>query len=136
MATGGAKKRILIIEDEREISHILKLRLESAGYEVLQAFDGEQGYKMAVGQKPDLILLDLILPQKGGLQVLDDLKADAKHRKIPVILITGLAQELEDVRKGALMADGYFLKPFDSLELMAAIAASFDKGTSRRNSRA
>jgi DNA-binding response OmpR family regulator len=116
------KKRILIIEDEREISLILKLRLEAVGYEVTQAFDGQDGYEKATTQDPDLILLDLILPKKGGLQVLDDLKADPAFKKIPVILITGLAQELDQVKDGALKADGYFLKPFDSIELMAAIA--------------
>ena len=115
------KKRILIIEDEREISLILKLRLEATGYEGVQSFDGEDGYEKAATQKPDLILLDLILPRKGGLQVLDDLKSDPKYKHIPVIIITGLAQELDEVREGALKADGYFLKPFDSVELLAAI---------------
>jgi len=126
------KKRILIIEDEREISIILKLRLEASGYEVIQAFDGEDGYEKAVGQQPDLILLDLILPKKGGLQVLDDLKADPRHKKIPIILITGLAQELDEVKDGALKADGYFLKPFDSIELMSAIAGCFKSAPPRK----
>jgi len=115
------KKCILIIEDEREISLILKLRLEAAGYKVVQSFDGEDGYDKAATQKPDLILLDLILPRKGGLQILDDLKADRRYRHIPVIIITGLAQELDEVREGALKADGYFLKPFDSAELLTVI---------------
>ncbi len=115
------KKRILIIEDEREISLILKLRLEAMGYEVLQSFDGEDGYEKVATQNPDLILLDLILPRKGGLQVLDDLKSDPKYKHIPIIIITGLAQELDEVKEGALKADGYFLKPFDSVELLAAI---------------
>ncbi len=119
------KKCILIIEDEREISLILKLRLEAAGYEVLQSFDGEDGYEKATTQKPDLILLDLILPRKGGLQVLDDLKSDPKYKHIPIIIITGLAQELDEVREGALKADGYFLKPFDSVELLATIKDCF-----------
>ncbi len=120
------KKRILIIEDEKEISLILKLRLEAAGYEVLQAFDGEDGYEKASTQDPDLILLDLILPRKGGLQILDDLKSDPKYKHIPVIIITGLAQDLDEVREGALKADGYFLKPFDSVELLAAIKDCFN----------
>ncbi len=124
------KKCILIIEDEKEISLILKLRLEAAGYEVLQSFDGEDGYEKATTQKPNLILLDLILPRKGGLQVLDDLKSDPKYRHIPVIIITGLAQELDEVREGALKADGYFLKPFDSVELLATIKDCFGAGSS------
>ncbi len=116
------KKRVLIIEDEREISLILKMRLENAGYEVLQAFDGEDGLESAKTEAPDLILLDLILPKIGGLQILEELKNDEKFKKIPIILVTGLAQELDEVRYGALKADGYFLKPFDTMELMTAIA--------------
>jgi DNA-binding response OmpR family regulator len=119
------KKCILIIEDEKEISLILKMRLESAGYEVRQAFDGDEGLEMAATNAPDLILLDLILPKRGGLQVLDEIKKNNATKKTPVILVTGLAQELEEVRKGALKADGYFLKPFDSVELMATIADFF-----------
>jgi len=124
------KRRILIIEDEREISLILKLRLEAAGYEVVQSFDGEDGYDKAATQKPDLILLDLILPRKGGLQILDELKADRRYKDIPVIIITGLAQDLDEVREGALKADGYFLKPFDSVELLAAIKNRLKGGSS------
>jgi two-component system response regulator VicR len=116
------KKRILIIEDEREISLILKMRLENAGYDVRQAYDGDEGLTMVKADVPDLILLDLILPKRGGLQVLDEIKKDKDSNKIPVILVTGLAQELDEVRKGALRADGYFLKPFDSVELLATIA--------------
>jgi DNA-binding response OmpR family regulator len=116
------KKRILIIEDEREISLILKMRLENAGYDVKQAFDGEEGLNMVKADVPDLILLDIILPKRGGLQVLDDIKKDKSSEKIPVILVTGLTQEIEEVRKGALRADGCFLKPFDSVELLATIA--------------
>jgi DNA-binding response OmpR family regulator len=116
------KKRILIIEDEREISLILKMRLENAGYDVRQAYDGEEGLDMVKADIPDLVLLDLILPKRGGLQVLDEIKKNKASRQIPVILVTGLAQELEEVRKGALRADGYFLKPFDSVELLATIA--------------
>jgi DNA-binding response OmpR family regulator len=128
------KKKVLIVEDEREISHILRLRLEASGYEVIQAFDGEEGYEKAVSQEPDIVLLDLILPKKGGLQVLEELKSDPKRKKTPVILITGLAQELDEVRDGAQKADGYFLKPFDSVELLAAIADCLKNGPSSKGS--
>lgn len=115
------KKCILIIEDEREISLILKMRLENAGYNVQQAYDGEEGLDMVRSAAPDLVLLDLILPKRGGLQVLEDIKGDKSSGLIPVILVTGLAQELAEVRRAALRADGYFLKPFDFVELLAAI---------------
>ena len=116
------KKRILIIEDEKEISLIMKMRLEAAGYEVLQAFDGADGLQKAKTASPDLILLDLILPKMSGAQILDELKEDRLHRKMPVIIVTGLAQELGTIKSSAAKAEAYFLKPFDTVELMATIA--------------
>ena len=124
------KKRILIIEDEREISLIMKMRLEAAGYEVLQAFDGADGLEKAKTGQPDLVLLDLILPKISGLQILDDLKSDSHSSRVPVIIVTGLAQELESVKASVAKAEAYFLKPFDTVELMATIA-DFLKDPSR-----
>jgi DNA-binding response OmpR family regulator len=119
------KKRILIIEDEREISLILKMRLENAGYEVQQAFDGDEGLDRAKNERPDVILLDIILPRRTGIQILEELKSDPDFKMIPIILITGLAREFDDYREGDIKADGYFLKPFDSSELLATISGFF-----------
>ncbi|MFH0877796.1 MAG: response regulator [Candidatus Omnitrophota bacterium] len=116
------KKRILIIEDEREISLIVKLRLQANGYEVLEAFDGQEGLDMAKSMIPDLILLDLVLPKIGGMQILEELKGDEQYRKIPIVVVTGISQEAMGLKTSLEKADAYFLKPFDSVELMAAIA--------------
>jgi two-component system response regulator VicR len=116
------KKRILVIEDEREIALIIKMRLEVNGYEVFQAFDGDDGLHQVKACAPDLILLDLVLPKTSGTQVLKELKNDAQYKDIPIIIVTGLAQDTFGVKDAAEQADAYFLKPFDSVELMATIA--------------
>lgn len=116
------KKRILVIEDEREISMIMRMRLESLGYEVVEAFDGIQGLKIAKACLPDLILLDLVLPKMAGTQVLAELKKEEKYKKIPVIIVTGLAPDATNDQEILAQADAFFLKPFDTIELMATIA--------------
>lgn len=116
------KKRILVIEDEREIAMIMRMRLESLGYEVVEAFDGVQGLKKAKGCSPDLILLDLVLPKMAGTQVLAELKKEEKYKKIPVIIVTGLAPDATNDQEILAQADAFFLKPFDTIELMATIA--------------
>lgn len=116
------KKRILVIEDEREIAMIMRMRLESLGYEVMEAFDGVEGLKKAKSASPDLILLDLVLPRMAGTQVLEELKKDEKYSKIPVIIVTGLAQDATNNSAIIAKADAFFLKPFDTIELMATIA--------------
>lgn len=116
------KKRILLIEDEHEISLIMKMRLESGGYEVREAFDGQEGLKAARSWKPDLILLDLVLPKMSGTQILKELKEDEKYKHIPIVIVTGLSQDVFNVKEATTKADAFFLKPFDSVELMATIA--------------
>jgi DNA-binding response OmpR family regulator len=116
------KKRILVIEDEREISLIMRMRLEASGYEVLEAVDGQDGLDQARKRSPDLILLDLVLPKMAGTQVLDELKRDEKYKNIPVIIVTGLTQDTAHHQASIAKADAFFLKPFDTVELMAAIA--------------
>ena len=122
------KKRILVIEDEHEIALIIKMRLEISGYDVIQAFDGQDGLKKAKTLSPDLILLDLVLPKVGGEQILNELKDDDKYKSIPIIVVTGLAQDAFSIKDYISKADAYFLKPFDSVELLATIA-DFLKGS-------
>ncbi len=116
------KKKVLVIEDEREISTIMRMRLEAAGYDVLQACDGEEGLKTAKSCSPDLILLDLVLPKVAGTQVLDELKADKDYSSIPIIIVTGLSQDAVKQQSSIPKADAFFLKPYDTVELMATIA--------------
>ena len=115
-----AKQTILIIEDEQTILKAIQIALEEAGFAVLTAIDGESGEKAAQEGKPDLILLDIILPRKNGLDVLKGLKASDDTRYIPVILLTNLS-DTETVSQGvALGARGYLVKANYSLDEVVA----------------
>ncbi len=107
---------ILVIEDEQTILKAISIALEEAGFKVLSAIDGETGEQMAVTQAPDLILLDIILPRKNGLDVLKGLKGNEATSAIPVILLTNLS-DTETVSQGvALGARGYLVKANYSLD--------------------
>jgi len=113
--------RILIIEDEKLTVELLKLNLCEEGFDIIAAFDGEEGLKKAQQEKPDLIILDLMLPKINGLEVCKILKNDVKTRNIPVVMLTcrtDMEVKLEGFQKGA---DDYIVKPFDQRELLARI---------------
>ncbi|MDP3937781.1 MAG: response regulator [Deltaproteobacteria bacterium] len=115
------KKRILSVEDEPAIQKTLKLRLEASGYEVLCATDGAEGLELARQEKPDLIILDLMLPKRDGNSVCRLLKFDQRYREIPILMLTarGLQKDRETgVKMGA---DAYLTKPYDSVELIATV---------------
>ena len=102
--------KILFVEDEPTLQKELKEILEQEKVKIVSAFDGEQGLKAAQTEKPDLILLDLILPKKDGFEVLKDLKADEKTKNIPVIVLTNL-EGIGDVEKALeLGATTYLVK--------------------------
>lgn len=104
------KKKILLIEDDKYIFRAYKDGLEHAGFEVIGASDGAEGVTEAKDKKPDLILLDLILPIKNGFEVLEEIKMDDTTKNIPVIILSNLGQE-SDVEKGnALGAEDYLIK--------------------------
>lgn len=84
-------KKILIVEDEKSISNALKIKLENAGYEVSQAFDGQAGLEVALKEKPDLILLDIIMPVLDGMSMLEQLREDNWGSKVPVVILTNLS---------------------------------------------
>jgi len=109
-------KKILFIEDESALQKTFKDILEKEGYELISAFDGETGLESAKTQKPDLILLDLILPRKNGFEVLEKLKKDEVTKEIPVIVLTNL-EDIESVEKAIeLGATTYLVKAQYSLE--------------------
>lgn len=86
------KKKILIIEDERSLYEILKTRLQQAGYQPLVAHNGLSGLKLALEKKPDLILLDIIMPRMDGVTMLRKLRSEPAGKKIPVIILTNLSE--------------------------------------------
>ncbi len=114
-------KRILLVDDEEALVELLKMRLEVNGYEVLEASDGEEGLDKARKEKPDLIILDLMLPKIDGYKVCRMLKFDEKYKKIPIILFTARAQESDKKVGEEVGCDCYITKPFDPQILLAKI---------------
>lgn len=115
------KKKILIVDDEKDLVKILIFRLEANNYEVISAYDGLEGLEKAKKEKPDLIILDLMLSKMDGYKVCGLLKADTRYNKIPIIVFTARAQE-EDMKLGEEVgADAYITKPFKSQALLDKI---------------
>ena len=108
-----AKHKILLIEDSDVMRALLQDRLEYAGYSVAEAADGEAGLAAAAKERPDLILLDIMMPKLDGIAVCRQIKADPLLRHIPVIFLTVKAQD-KDIKEGyAAGADGYITKPYE-----------------------
>jgi len=108
-------KKILFVEDESALQETFKDFLNQEGYQIVSALDGEIGLRLAKTEKPDLILLDLILPKKDGFEVLEELKKEEGTKDIPVIVLTHL-EEMEDVQKAIeLGARDYLVKANYSL---------------------
>ena len=121
-------KLILVVDDEAPIVEILKFNLTKSGYRVLTAFDGEEGYRMAVSEKPDLILLDVMLPKMDGFSVCRTIR---EKSNVPILMLTAREEEVDKVLGLELGADDYITKPFSVRELMARIKANM-----RRNANA
>ena len=114
-------KRILFVDDESELVELVKMRLVAYGYEVILAYDGQQALEKARKEKPDLIILDLMLPKMDGYKVCRLLKFDEKYKKVPIILFTARAQESDKKIGLEVGADAYLTKPFEPQVLLAKI---------------
>lgn len=115
------KHKILIVDDEAHIVTVLEMRLKAAGYEVVTARDGQEGLELAKKEKPDLLILDLMLPKMNGYLVCSLLKKDSRYARIPVILFTAKARD-EDVNLGEEAgADAYVNKPYEPQVLLDKI---------------
>lgn len=119
--TEKAGKKILLIEDEKDMVYAVTLQLESSGYKIITALDGQEGLKRARMEKPDLIILDLMLPKMDGYKVCGLLKADIRYNKIPIIMFTARAQESDKKMGEEAGADAYITKPFDPQALLTKI---------------
>lgn len=120
-----AKKRILVVEDDRDINELVRYNLEREGFDVLSLYEGGQAFDMVLTRKPDLVLLDLMLPQCDGLEICRQIKEDPKTKKIPIIMITAKGTEADIVIGLSLGADDYLAKPFSPSILLARIKAVF-----------
>jgi len=111
---------ILIVEDERNLSNVIRDRLQEEGYRVLQAFDGPSALEVARNRAPDLIVLDIMLPGMDGLEVCRRLRA---YSIVPILMLTARAEEIDRVLGLELGADDYLTKPFSMHELRARVRA-------------
>lgn len=116
-------KKILIVEDEPAIQELVKYNLQKEGYKVFSAYDGEAGAEMALEEKPDLVLLDLMLPKMDGIEVCKLLKSNTRTSGIPIIMVTAKSEETDKVLGLEMGADDYLAKPFGVRELLARIKA-------------
>jgi two-component system phosphate regulon response regulator PhoB len=115
--------RILVVEDEEDIRQILAYNLGQAGHEVLTADRGAVALDLVRNERPDLVLLDLMLPDISGLEICRHLKSDPTSREIPVIMLTARSEEIDRVVGFELGADDYVVKPFSVRELALRIQA-------------
>lgn len=114
-------KRILVVDDEEDLIIMVSKALRYKGYEVITANDGQEGLEKAKTQKPDLIVLDLMLPWINGYKVCGLLKKDTRYTKVPVILLTAKAN-VEDIELGRTVgADAYITKPYEREALLSKI---------------
>ncbi len=115
------KKKILIIDDEKEMAQVETMRLEAYGYEVLVAYDGQTGLDRVRAEKPDLIILDIMLPTIDGYELCRMLKQDPECRRIPIILVSAVDQKFDTDLGKKVGADDFFTKPFEPDVLLAKI---------------
>lgn len=115
------KKRILVIEDEPHISNLVKVILQKNGYEVLQAFVGREGLQSAKKEKPDLIVLDVMMPNMDGFEVARRLSQMKETKSIPIIMLSSAAQYKDMVKGTVCGAMDYITKPFDNQELISKV---------------
>lgn len=116
-----SKKKILFIEDEVELVELIQMRLEANNYQMIAAYDGEEGLKKVYSEKPDLILLDVIMPKIDGLTLCRRLKSDPKTKHTPIIIVSASGGKDLPERFRKAGADDFIFKPFEATELLEKI---------------
>jgi two-component system cell cycle response regulator DivK len=119
-------RRILVIEDQEDNRRILRDLLTSAGFELIEAVTGPEGVSKAQTHHPDLILMDIQLPQLDGYEATRRIKADPALRPIPIIAVTSFALSGDDVKAYAAGCDGYVTKPYSPRQLLAKVREYLD----------
>ena len=114
-------KKILVVDDEKHIVRLVQVNLERNGYRVVTAYDGREALKKIEEEKPDLVVLDVIMPQMDGFEVLKELRTKEETRDLPVIMLTAKAQDNDVFRGWRAGVDCYLTKPFVPQELLIFI---------------
>ena len=122
------KPRILVVDDEPETVELIEFNLKQSGYTVSTAADGADALKKARSQPPDLIVLDVMLPEMDGFEICKTLRLDPSTTKVPIIMLTAKAAEIDRVLGLELGADDYLTKPFSTRELLLRIKKILDRG--------
>lgn len=119
------KKKILVIDDDPDIVTFITTLLEDNGYETISAADGEEGCLKTISERPDLICLDITMPEKSGVKYYREIRGDAELKSTPIVIVTGVAAEFQrfiSTRKQVPPPDGYIPKPIDKQALLDTIA--------------
>ena len=124
----GSGRNILIIEDETDVADLLSLNLRKAGFRVSTAGDGASGLQKARDDRPDFIILDLMLPKMSGLEVCRILKSDTATAQMPILMLTAKAEEIDRIVGLEFGADDYVTKPFSPREVVLRIRAILRRG--------
>lgn len=115
------RKKILAVDDDKFIVMVIRVNLEFEGYEVIEAYDGVQALEMIESENPDLVVLDIMMPEMNGWDVLSRIRENPKTEDLPVIMLTALAQD-RDIEEATLRgADVYLTKPFEPEELILTV---------------
>lgn len=120
-------KSILLVDDDEDILELLEYNLSTEGFEILKAQDGEEAMELATSKLPDLILLDIMLPEKDGLQIIRELRQQRSTRHIPVIFLTAKDSEVDEIVGLEMGADDYIVKPISIRKLVARVKAALRK---------
>jgi len=116
------RKKILVVDDEPDLVDMVKMRLEANGYEVIIAYNGQEALDKARSEKPDLIILDLMMPKMDGFHVCGLLKRDMRFSKMPIVIFTARAQQEDIIMSQEAGADAYLMKPFEPKALLGKIS--------------
>jgi phosphate regulon transcriptional regulator PhoB len=127
----AASATVLVVEDEPDIAALVRYHAEKAGFRCLAAADGATGLRLVREQRPDLVVLDLMLPGLDGLEVCRQLRRDPATAGIPIVMLTAKAEEVDRIVGLELGADDYVVKPFSPRELMARVKAVLRRGRER-----
>ncbi len=130
-----AAKKILAVDDEKNIVRLVQVNLERAGYKVITAGDGKEALKKVADEKPDLIVLDVMMPYMDGFEVLQNLRRNPATRFLPVIMLTAKTQDADVFRGWQSGVDCYLTKPFNPVELLSFVKRIFDSGGGRGGER-
>jgi CheY-like chemotaxis protein len=121
-------KKILLVEDEKIMINLLEKKLKQEGYDVTVALDGEDGLEKMKEIKPDIVLLDIIMPKKGGFEVMEEMNEDSELKKIPVVIISNSGQPIELGRARELGAKDWLIKTeFDPQEVLDKVVQQIGK---------